>query len=154
MQARLLHSLIYQSLDGSYPRRGMTLGEAANSAQGLTTENWQLRTIFQKSGQTGPSVLKGNLCSISHHLLYLAFFLLLFDLFWICLTFRLYWCSWLQMLPSLFKFKFLLLFFILLFALQWFLRGKVTRALWGVSYCISKRVVQNCTIAKYYLRIP
>ena len=48
-----------------------------------------------------------------------------------------YWCSWLQIPPRLFKFQSLLLLSILLFALWWFLKEKVNRALWGVSYSIS-----------------
>ena len=116
---------------------GMVWGEAANSAQELTTENRWLRATFQKLGQTGPSVLKRNLCSISHHLIYFAFLLPLFDLFWICLIILIYCCSWLQIPPRLFKFQSLLLLSILLFALGWFLKEKVNRALWRVSYSIS-----------------
>ena len=117
--------------------RSMVLGEAANSAQELITENRWLRATFQKLGQTGLSVLKRNLCSISHHLIYLAFLLPLFDLFWNCLIILMYWCSWLQIPPILFKFQSLVLLSILLFALGWFLKENVNRALWGVSLSIS-----------------
>lgn len=76
--------LIYQSLDASYLRKAMTLGEAANSGQGLTTENYRELTAdanLPEAGANRPSSPERELLQHISQSIIIVFLLLLLNLF-------------------------------------------------------------------------